>query len=65
MSHNYWIYIVECNDKSYYTGVTNDIEVRIWQHNNIENIKSYTFKRRPVKLIYRELFFDINDAISR
>ena len=65
MYKNYWTYIVLCSDKSYYTGVTNDIERRIWEHNNDGNKRCYTFKRRPVELVYCELFFNINDAIAR
>jgi putative endonuclease len=48
IAHNYYVYIVECIDKSYYTGVTNDLERRIWEHNNDETVSSYTSKRRPV-----------------
>jgi putative endonuclease len=65
MKNNYWVYIVLCNDKSYYTGVTNNIELRFWQHNNDENKIHYTYSRRPVKLVYSELFHNINDAIAR
>jgi putative endonuclease len=41
--HNYFVYILECADKSYYTGVTNDLEVRLMQHNAGENMLSYNF----------------------
>lgn len=27
------VYIVECDDGSYYVGVTNDLERRLWEHN--------------------------------
>ncbi len=45
-----FVYIVECSDKSYYTGVTNNAERRIVEHNLGLDIKSYTYKRRPVVL---------------
>lgn len=46
----YFTYILQCSDNSYYTGMTNDLERRLVQHN--EGIKKdcYTFKRRPVEL---------------
>jgi len=62
---SYYFYIVECSDLSYYTGVTNNIECRIWEHNNSENENSYTYKRRPVKLKYVEYWENIEGAIDR
>lgn len=62
--HSYFVYIVRCSDDSYYTGVTNDIERRLWEHNNDDNCKSYTYKRRPVELLYSECFHDIKQAIA-
>ena len=64
IAHNYYVYIVECIDKSYYTGVTNNIERRLWEHNNNNNTLAYTFKRRPVLLKYCQRFQDINQAIA-
>ena len=62
--HNYYVYIVQCSDGSYYTGVTNDLERRIWEHETGCNEKCYTFARRPLKLKYSEHFHDINNAIA-
>jgi len=64
ISHNYFVYIVECSDKSYYSGVTNDLDRRLWEHNNDHNVLSYTFKRRPVNLKFFQRFQDINQAIE-
>ncbi|HET9055403.1 MAG TPA: GIY-YIG nuclease family protein, partial [Chitinophagaceae bacterium] len=64
LGHNYYVYIVECNDGSYYTGVTNDIERRLWEHNTGYNKDSYTYKRRPVELKYAGHFTDIIQAIA-
>jgi putative endonuclease len=44
----YIIYILLCSDNSYYTGLTNDFEKRIWQHDTGFFPECYTFKRRPV-----------------
>ncbi len=65
LSHNYSVYIIECSDKSYYIGVTNDLERRLWEHNTGFNIGCYTYSRRPVKLKYYETTHDIKQAILR
>ena len=61
---SYQVYIIKCDDDSYYTGVTNDKERRMWEHENGENVGCYTFFRRPLKLVFCEMFFDINQAIA-
>jgi len=64
LGHNYYVYIVKCIDGSYYTGITNDLERRLWEHNTGYNPSCFTFKRRPVVLMYEELFHDISKAIA-
>lgn len=59
-----FVYILECSDKSYYTGVTNDIERRLTEHNEGTDKESYTFKRRPVKLVFHTVFNDPLQAIQ-
>ncbi|WP_461789631.1 GIY-YIG nuclease family protein [Pedobacter sp.] len=63
-NHNYFVYILECADNSYYVGVTNDLETRIEQHNSGYNVKAYTFTRRPVVLKYYQRFTLIEQAIE-
>ena len=46
------VYILLCSDNSYYTGLTNDFEKRIWQHETGFFRECYTFKRRPVTLVW-------------
>ncbi len=60
-----YVYIVECSDGSFYTGITNNLERRIAEHNDGENPKSYTFSRRPVKLVYFEDHSDPYFAYDR
>ena len=60
----YFVYILLCSDNSYYTGVTNNLERRIYEHENGLDPSSYTFKRRPLKLVFHEMFYDINQAIA-
>jgi putative endonuclease len=65
LAHNYYVYIVQCKDGFYYTGVTNSIEKRIDQHNEGKDIFSFTYKRRMVTLKYFEHFTDVKQAIAR
>lgn len=62
---SYFVYILECSDKSYYTGVTNDLERRFFEHKKWLMESSYTHHKRPVKLVYFEESNHINDAIVR
>mgnify|MGYP002868452280 CR=1 FL=1 len=61
--HDYFVYIVECSDHSFYTGITNNLERRISEHNS-GLLKGFTSKRLPVKLVYSERLLDINQAIK-
>jgi putative endonuclease len=65
LGHNYYVYIVECKDGSYYVGVTNNIDRRMWEHNTGHDQGCYTYNRRPVQLKYFEHYTDVNQAISR
>lgn len=48
-----------------YTGVTNDILRRVWEHKNNYNQDSFTARYSVHKLVYVEEFSSINDAIIR
>ncbi len=61
----YYVYILKCNDNSFYTGVTNNLERRVKEHSVGENKKSYTYSRRPLELVWHEMFQDINKAIQK
>lgn len=45
------VYMLRCKDKTLYTGITNDLEKRIFAHNNSKVWARYTKSRRPVKLV--------------
>jgi putative endonuclease len=60
----YHVYILFCSDGSYYTGITNDIERRLSEHQIGENTGCYTYKRRPVTLVFNEVFSDATSAIA-
>lgn len=59
-----YTYILECNDGSYYTGWTNDIEKRLLVHNQGKGAK-YTKPRLPVVLVYYEIFELKEEAMRR
>jgi putative endonuclease len=48
----YAIYILLCSDSTYYTGLTRDLDGRVHEHKIGTNPDSYTFSRRPVKLVW-------------
>ena len=49
----WFVYILRCNDGSYYVGVATDVEDRVREHNSGQG-PTFTKKRRPVKLTYAE-----------
>ena len=57
--NNYFTYLLLCADNSYYTGITNDLERRLSEHQNWLHPESYTFSRRPVKLVW---FIECNNV---
>ena len=61
---NGFMYILQCNDGSFYTGSTKDLERRIEQHKNGEGAE-YTELNSPVKLVYYETFDRIDFAFER
>ena len=62
---NMWyVYIIECIDNSLYTGTTVDVERRVKEHNNRKG-GSYTKRRLPVRLLYREPQPDRSRALKR
>jgi putative endonuclease len=60
----YYVYILGCRDGSYYTGVTNDYHKRFEEHQSGEDPDSYTFKRRPLRLVYVVEYKDVDEAIA-
>ena len=60
----FYVYTLKCKDDSYYTGVTNDMERRWYEHETELNKTSCTHNKRPVKLVFCEDFLDFNQAIA-
>ena len=59
-----YTYLLECADKTFYCGWTNDLEKRVNTHNMGRGAK-YTRPRRPVVLVYYEAFKTKREAMSR
>ena len=57
------VYILECNDGSFYTGMSSDINARLQKHNSGYYPDCYTFNRRPFKLVYYQEFPDFNQTM--
>jgi len=60
---SYYVYILKCSDKSYYTGITNNIGKRLNEHKFGKNSDCYTLKRRPSELKFQQTFNDVLQAI--
>jgi predicted GIY-YIG superfamily endonuclease len=59
---SFWVYMLCCADKSYYTGHTDNLEKRLAQHQSGE-IEGYTSTRLPVKLFFFEQFSTRDEAL--
>lgn len=59
----YFLYILRCNDGTYYTGITMDVARRVQEHNISKRGAKYTRGRRPVKLVYQKRFHCRSSAL--
>ncbi|TVZ57057.1 putative endonuclease [Lutibacter sp. Hel_I_33_5] len=59
----YYVYILKCSDDFLYVGITNNIERRFEEHQKGLNKNCFTFKRRPLELIFSQIFNDVEQAI--
>ena len=62
--HNYYVYIVASPSRTIYTGVTNDLERRMWEHKH-KMVKGFTRQYGVDRLVYLEEYRTIDDAIGR
>lgn len=60
-----FIYILECSDGSYYTGITSNLTQRLEKHASGFYKDSHTYKRRPLNLVFYAEFTDINIAFQK
>ena len=60
----FWVYILRCYDGSYYTGHTDNLEKRVAEHASGALPGCYTFKRRPVELVFTRTFPTRYEALA-
>ncbi len=58
------VYIVKCSDNTFYTGITNNIKLRLDTHNKGNGAK-YTKTRLPIFLVYLESVANRSNALKR
>jgi len=63
-STSYYVYLLLCDDGSYYTGYTNNVASRLWQHKKGYGAR-YTRMRRPKRVVHVEEFKTRRAAMRR
>ena len=63
-SKQYIVYILRCHDGSLYTGWTNNLEIRLVEH-NAGKASKYTRSKLPVKLVFQEEVASKSEALKR
>jgi predicted GIY-YIG superfamily endonuclease len=63
-SGGWFLYLVKCSDGTLYTGITNDLERRLDQHND-GKASRYTRSRVPVTLLYKEVCRNKSSALKK
>ena len=56
-------YLLRCNDGSYYAGHTDNLDLRVAQHQNA-TLAGYTAPRRPVVLVWSDSFPTRDEAFA-
>jgi putative endonuclease len=64
IEQEWFFYIVRCKDNSLYSGITNDLDDRVREHNQGTGAR-YTLARRPVTLVYSEKYSNSTEARKR
>lgn len=64
-AEKWYVYILRCADGTLYTGITTDIERRLVEHNHEKTGAKYTRVRRPVYLVFQEVYSTRSEATKR
>jgi len=64
MGMAFWVYILKCADGSYYTGHTDNLEMRVAEHQAGEIPGCYTHQRRPVTLVFSQFCVTREEALA-
>ena len=60
----YYVYILTSPTGTLYTGITNHLERRVYQHKH-KLVEGFTKKYNVTRLVYFELSGEVRDAIAR
>ena len=60
----YYVYIMTNRSRTLYTGITSDLQRRVYEHKN-KLINGFTKKYSITKLVYFEATNEVNSAIAR
>lgn len=63
--NGYYVCILECYDKTFYTGWTSNLRKRIQEHNDGKDSVKYARAQRPVRLVYAEACSCLSEALKR
>jgi putative endonuclease len=63
MNEQYYVYIMTNNSRTLYTGITNDLERRVYEHKN-KILEGFTKRYNIAKLVYYDVTSDVRAAIE-
>ena len=65
MDKTYYVYILECEDGSFYTGISTNPEKRLKEHQGLKSGAKYTKAHKPIGIVYLETQVDRSAASKR
>ena len=60
---DFFVYILRCSDGSFYTGHTDDLEKRLFEHSS-QHYDCYTSQKLPIELAYHAPFGSRDGVIA-
>jgi putative endonuclease len=60
----FYVYILKCSNSGYYTGHTDNLELRLTQHHQRYFTSCYTATRLPAKLVFQQSFVTRSEAFN-
>jgi putative endonuclease len=60
----FWVYMLSFADQSFYVGHTDNLDVRVGQHQTGFDPSCYTFSRRPLQLMFTQSFTTREEALA-
>ena len=62
--NEWFLYIIKCEDGSFYTGITTNLKRRFFEHSRKKGGK-YTSSHKPLAIIHQEIYFTRSEALKR